>query len=204
MRAIISSLLILYPLWTYSAVCPFTGLSTFPNNESDPDTPTKATYNSAVDDLDIPAVFNDLYSLMEESQECWPADTLGGETSYGGLFIRLAWHCAGTFRTTDGAGGCAGGRQRFDPEASWDDNTNLDKARALLYPIKETYGDALRYAINLQIQPVYDPIFKIEPYTSMQPEKRICKVVFFHPCSYYGIFQPVQHHSLTFLCVCIN
>ena len=97
--------------------------------------------------LDIGAVFGDLYELMTDSQDCWSADTLGGIKHYGGLFIRLAWHCAGTFRNTDGNGGCGGGRQRFDPEASWDDNTNLDKARALLAPIKMKYGDALRYIV---------------------------------------------------------
>ena len=129
--------------------CPYVQKSTLPNGAVDEDTPDADTYNTAVADLDIEAVFEDLYALMTDSQECWPADTLGGKTHYGGLFIRLAWHCAGTYRDTDKAGGCAGGRQRFDPEASWDDNTNLDKARALLTPIKMKYGDALRFVLYL-------------------------------------------------------
>ena len=116
-----------------------------PNGAVDVDTPDYDTYDTAVATLDIPAVFEDLYELLTDSQDCWPADTLGGSTNYGGLFIRLAWHCSGTFRITDGSGGCGGGRQRFDPEASWDDNTNLDKARALLAPIKEKYGDGLSW-----------------------------------------------------------
>ena len=128
-------------------VCPFTSVSTMPNGATDLNIPDINTYNTAVAGLNIPDVFKDIYELLTDSQECWPADTLGGTTNYGGLFIRLAWHCSGTFRITDGAGGCGGGRQRFDPEASWDDNTNLDKARALLTPIKMKYGDGLRYVI---------------------------------------------------------
>ena len=129
-------------------ICPFITQGTPPSG-NDPDTPDVDTYNDILADLDpedfINSVFQDIVDLLTDSQECFPADTLGGETNYGGLFVRLAWHCAGVFRATDGAGGCAGGRQRFPPEASWDDNTNLDKARALLYPIKCKYGDALRY-----------------------------------------------------------
>ena len=132
-------------LLSYGEVCEHNPLATFPGNgTSDINTPDRDTYEEALIDLDIKNVFEDLYKLMTTSDDCWPADTLGGITHYGGFFIRLAWHCAGTFRDTDGVGGCSGGRQRFDPEASWDDNTNLDKARAILYPIKEKYGDALR------------------------------------------------------------
>ena len=124
-------------------ICPFITQGTPPSGNAS--VPNLDEYNEALLDLDINDVFQDIVDLLTDSQDCWPADTLGGQTNYGGLFIRLAWHCAGTFRETDGAGGCAGGRQRFPPEASWDDNTNLDKARALLYPIKVKYGDALRY-----------------------------------------------------------
>ena len=126
-------------------VCPFTNISTIPNGGIDPNTPDIYTYNTALLTLDISSVFRDIFDLLTDSQDCFPADTLGGSTNYGGLFIRLAWHCSGSFRSTDGQGGCAGGRQRFDPEASWDDNVQLDKARALLTPIKLKYGDALRY-----------------------------------------------------------
>ena len=150
MRSIISSLFILYPLFTNSQVCPNVAETTIPNGGTDTNTPTATAYNTILPTLNIPNVFNDLYALMEDSQSCWPADTLGGKQHYGGLFIRLAWHCAGTYRITDNAGGCAGGRQRFDPEASWDDNTNLDKARALLYPIKMKYGNALRYIFTVR------------------------------------------------------
>ena len=128
-------------------ICPFTELATMPNGAIDPETPDIYTYNLALSKLNIKDVFQDIYDLLDSSEDCWPADKLGGVQSYGGLFIRLAWHCSGSFRNTDNQGGCAGGRLRFDPEASWDDNTNLDKARSLLYPIKNKYGNALRYIL---------------------------------------------------------
>ena len=99
-------------------------------------------YHQELKKLDIPALKKDLTALMTESQDWWPADW----GHYGGLFIRMTWHAAGSYRIADGRGGAGTGNQRFAPLNSWPDNANLDKARRLLWPIKKKYGNKVSWA----------------------------------------------------------
>jgi catalase-peroxidase len=138
------------------AKCPFTGARTnrdwWPNQlnlqvlhqHSPLSNPMGEEFDYAKEfkSLDLNAVVKDLHALMTDSQDWWPADF----GHYGGLFIRMAWHSAGTYRIGDGRGGAGAGQQRFAPLNSWPDNVNLDKARRLLWPIKQKYGRKISWA----------------------------------------------------------
>jgi len=110
-------------------------------DKSDPMDPD-FNYAKAFNSLDLEALRNDLSHLMTDSQDWWPADY----GNYGGFFVRMAWHSAGTYRIGDGRGGASSGSQRFAPLNSWPDNGNLDKARLLLWPIKKKYGNKISWA----------------------------------------------------------
>lgn len=112
------------------------------NSEKSDPMGAKFDYAKEFQSLDYEALKKDLRELMTQSQEWWPADF----GHYGGLFIRMAWHSAGTYRTGDGRGGSRAGQQRFAPLNSWPDNGNLDKARRLLWPIKQKYGNKISWA----------------------------------------------------------
>jgi catalase-peroxidase len=114
------------------------------HQNSDISNPMGEAFNYAEEfkKLDLEALKKDLYALMTDSQDWWPADY----GHYGGLFIRMAWHSAGTYRMGDGRGGAGSGNQRFAPLNSWPDNVNLDKARRLLWPIKQKYGRKISWA----------------------------------------------------------
>lgn len=150
--------------------CPFHGAGS-PSPQDDHPVTDKNEYHEYLADLDVEHLYQTIVRVMENSEECWPADGPqdGDDASYAGLFGRLAWHCSGTLRVLDGvsSGGCEGGRQRFWPEREWRDNANLDKARGLLAAVKEmgefkklSWGDLITFAGTVGIKASGGPVEK--------------------------------------------
>jgi len=136
------------------AACPFAGSRqtsqdlSATHQKAPPSLDALAAYNKAASNVKWAEAKADIVELLDSSHEIWPADELGFKTkkrSYIGLFVRLAWHCSGSYRESDGRGGCEGGRQRFEPELSWMDNVNLIHAHQLLMPIKSKFGVGLSW-----------------------------------------------------------
>lgn len=127
------------------AGCPFASNANSPPRPVRSETPNVLSRPKPPPLADLHAVRSDIVDLINSNQSFWPPDTFGKQSSYGPFLIRQAWHCAGSYRIFDGRGGCDGGRQRFEPERSWPDNTNLDKAKRLLWPIKQKYGESLSW-----------------------------------------------------------
>jgi hypothetical protein len=136
----------------YQGRCPFSFSSAYSNTYPTPSaaydptatefsTKNVTAFSEALAALDFESVKADIITFLTTNNPAWPNDF----GNYGPFMIRQAWHCAGTYRTSDGRGGCDGGRQRFNPERSWMDNANLDKAKMLLQPIKDKYGIGLSW-----------------------------------------------------------
>jgi len=161
MKKLLFSLVLLFSPLLISADCPFHNLVREDENVHTQAAAVSHEQAEAMANVDYDSVMKDLIDFMTSSTEFWPADY----GHYGPLFVRLAWHNTGSYRTSDGRGGGDGARQRFEPERSWADNTNLDKARALLWPIKQKYGQGLSWGDlivlsgNAAIKSMGGPVF---------------------------------------------